>query len=389
MDQPLNHKLLIVGIETLAGSNLALQLADRCEVVGLTRHRGFALDGCRTLVERRFSVRMNSASGDEVCLAILDERPRWVVYCGPTSCSSWDGVYGYGANHNITEAGVSVPANAVANDAAANDAATFDANEEAKRLAAIGQAVKKCGAKLALVSTDAVCAGPQVFHREDMSVVHAAADVRNNPAPHAAWLIERQIDQREALVVRTHLYGWSAMGESYAERLWTALEDGVPFSVGHSAGTVGLRSAFYTPAISGRRYASPILATDFAELLWAALQRGLSGIFHAAGAERASQWQFVAALAAASGMWMNGSKSYSRDGIPHAAKTRAQRISEMSSSACGQETSLDSRKLQRAVGLPLPRLFDGLERFTQQAGNGYRDQLRAAFFAPLPEPVAA
>ena len=42
-------KLLVIGIDTLAGGNLALVLADRCEVLGVCRQHRFELEGCRTL----------------------------------------------------------------------------------------------------------------------------------------------------------------------------------------------------------------------------------------------------------------------------------------------------------------------------------------------------
>ena len=47
--RPHVEKLLIVGIDTLAGSNLALTLADRCNIVGISDRSGFELPGCRTL----------------------------------------------------------------------------------------------------------------------------------------------------------------------------------------------------------------------------------------------------------------------------------------------------------------------------------------------------
>ena len=42
-------KLLVVGVDTLAGGNLAVTLGNRCEVIGTSWTRGFELDGCRML----------------------------------------------------------------------------------------------------------------------------------------------------------------------------------------------------------------------------------------------------------------------------------------------------------------------------------------------------
>jgi dTDP-4-dehydrorhamnose reductase len=332
-----NEKLLIVGLESLAGSNIAHTLANRCEVVGLSRCRGFALERCRTLTDIRRLPTDNQLSREHVFVSIVAERPHWVVYCGPTSHCSWDLLQARGAD--------------------VIHSPPCDTATEAELLSAAARAAEQCGAKLALVSTDAVCAGPQVFHSEAVPLPLSHSKSTVHPAIHAARQLEQQLGEHQVLILRTHLYGWSAMGESHAEQLWLQLEDGASLSA------------------SGRHYSSPIVATDFAELLWAALHCGLTGLFHAAGAERASQWHFAVALAAASGMWLNKSSHNS------AAKR--------SLSADDQETSLDSRKLQRALGLPLPGLRDGLERFVQQTVNGDRDSLRAAFFTHLLAPIAA
>ena len=56
---------------------------------------------------------------------------------------------------------------------------------------------------------------------------------------------------------------------------------------------------------------------------------------------------------------------------------------------CGQETSLDSRKLQRAVEMPLPLLRDGIDQFVEQSHNGYRERLRNALAMPNINTAAA
>jgi dTDP-4-dehydrorhamnose reductase len=349
MDQH-SDKLMIVGIDTLAGSNVALTLGDRCEIVGLSHHRSFTLQGSRTLIDRCRKVPGNSLSTDHIAASIIAEQPQWVIYCGPISYSSWD----WGANSELDRP----------------ECTADHAVKETKRLTAALQSSQQCGAHLTLVSTDAICTGPQVFHDEETPVASAAADRIANRAANEAWQLERELHKHQALIVRTHLYGWSALGENYVEQLWLALEDG--FSLNTSI----MPQLTNQQTVSGSNYASPILASDFAELLWAALQRNLNGLYHAGGAERASQWQFATSLAAASGMWMNGGQIINKQSaiVPPMAN---------------QETSLDSRKLQRTLKLPLPRLYEGLERFTQQATSGYRNALRAAYFPHIMESAAA
>jgi dTDP-4-dehydrorhamnose reductase len=112
------------------------------------------------------------------------------------------------------------------------------------------------------------------------------------------------------------------------------------------------------------------LASDFAELLWQAQCQGLQGLHHLAGAERASIWHVARALADAGGMSLNA--------IPAAKNASRESCELIGEFRCDQETSLDSRKIQRALTRPLPRLAEGVARFVEQATNGYRDRLQSS-----------
>jgi dTDP-4-dehydrorhamnose reductase len=311
--RPRVEKLLIAGIDTLMGSNLALALADRCEVVGACYHRQVNRPDIRILPTRL-------SSGEAILDAVISERPPWIVYCGPTARSSWDGI------DEINTA------------------------QELKQIALINRAAQQCGSRLTLISTDAVFHGPRLFHRETFP---KAID---QPAAIAAIEAEKAITADGALIIRTHAFGWSDMGESFAERLWTSVAEE------------------RAVAPSGTRYASPILASDLAELLWRAYRKQLSGVFHAGGAERASMWQFATFMAAACGTKMKV--------LQLATSGRGLDLAMQGQARCGQETSLDSRKLQRAVELPLPLLREGIAQFVEQAHNGYRARLRAATQLP-------
>jgi dTDP-4-dehydrorhamnose reductase len=317
--RPRVDKLLIVGIDTLVGANLALTLSDRCEVVGISYRAGCKIYGCRTITERL-------TPGESLFGSIVAEHPDWIVYCGPTSQSSWDW------------------------------AGDFHCGQESKQLTTISDAAKHSGSRLTLVSTDAVFRGPRLFHRESFP---KAID---HPAANAARQLEKVVSA-DALIVRTHTYGWSCAGESHAENLWAALAENRPI------------------APSGTRYATPILASDLAELLWRTHCRRLSGVFHAGGAERASMWQFATAMAAASGTSVKI--------LQLASDASGEDIAALGQARCGQESSLDSRKLQRAVESPLPLLREGLQRFVEQAKNGHRAKLSAALSQPFISSSAA
>ncbi len=307
------EKLLIVGIDTLAGSNLALTMADRCNIVGISDRSGFELPGCRTL-----PIRLSAS--EAVGESIVAERPAWIVYSGPTACSSWD----------------------------CCDEQQFP--HEPRQIAIVNEASKQCGSYLTLISTDAVFHGPRLFHRETFPKAH------DRPAAIAAIEAEKAITADGALIVRTHVFGWSHTATSFAERLWASLTEERPV------------------APSGTRYATPILASDLAELLWRAFRKKLSGVYHAGGAERASMWQFATQLAATCGTSMKV--------LQLTATMRGADLAMQGQLRCGQETSLDSRKLQRAVEMPLPLLRDGIDQFVEQSHNGYRERLRNALAMP-------
>jgi len=286
-------KALIISVDTLAGANIALTWSGRCEVVGISSRRRFALDGCRVI-----------AAGDDRCTleeAVDAEAPDTLVLCGPTSRSAWD------------------------------RSQDPDTAAQSQRLAAACQAAKSCGSRVVIVSSDAECSGPHLFRRD-------------NDVPPIDG-----VSGGDDLIVHTHLFGWSPTGDSCFEQLWAAICHGRPCRA------------------SGTRYASPILATDFADLLWKARTKGLHGKYNLACAERANMWQVATALAAAAR-------------LPLGVMRFDPSLTEDTSA--GQETSLDSRHAQRALETRLPRLSDGIDRFVEQATSGYRDRIAATLAMP-------
>jgi dTDP-4-dehydrorhamnose reductase len=287
-------KLLIVGADGVLGGNLAWALAGRIEVVGCCLGAPPQIDACRMLPQ--------PFGGDPSGLAVAAcrEAPDWVVYCGACAASSWD----------APEA--------------------IDARAELERVAVLAEASQASGARLTVISSDAACRGPRLFQDEAST---AAADT---PFGQVVRRVEAAATAGGALVARTHVYGWSGGGETFAERLWNALADGVPCQA------------------DTWRHATPILATDLAELLWKACQQRLSGLYHLSGAERTTPFRFATELAAVG------------------AFSRAEIIGRPAADtviAAQAETSLDCRRARRALELPLPLLREGLSRFVEQAGD--------------------
>ncbi len=83
-------------------------------------------------------------------------------------------------------------------------------------------------------------------------------------------------------------------------------------------------------------------------------------------------WRFATLLAAECGTSVKV--------LQLASSNRGQDLAMQGQARCGQETSLDSRKLQRTVELPLPLLRE--EDADQQAHNGQRSRLTAAMNVP-------
>lgn len=299
---PLSERILVVGVDGLVGANLALTLSDRAKVFGLHQHRAVELDGCQTAPWK---------PGDpgELEAVIRQHRPHWIVYCGPMACSSWD-----------------IPDRA------------FDGEGESRIISRLARLCGEESISLAVVSTDAVFAGPRLFHGEN-DATHSL-----EPFTQAVLQAEKALGPMEGLIVRTHAYGWGPVEPEagFAAQVWQSLTEGT------------------SCALDPHCHATPILATDLAELLWLAYRGGLRGVRHVAGAERSSAYRFGAELATVLGV----------SNRPTSADDGSREMD------LARETSLDARLAGRELGRPMPWLRDGLERFAEQAVNGFRGRFR-------------
>jgi dTDP-4-dehydrorhamnose reductase len=300
------ERLVITGVDGVVGANLAAALAERFAVLGLHHSRAAPLDVCPTA---------HWAPCDRKALTTLlrEVRPQWILHCGPLARGSWD-----------------LPDEAP------------DAKDERRACLLLAELAAQFEARLTVLSTDAVFAGPRMFHVES-----GATTSRLRPFARAALQVERALQKTAALVVRTHAYGWSPVDAEpgFAEQVWQALGEGT-------------RRGF-----AADRHATPILATDLAGLLHRAYVRGLAGVCHLAGAERASQYRFAVELAMAFGL--KGPVVSSEESPATAG--RASRL---------RETSLDSTRVRGELDASLPLLREGLARFAEQARSGFRARLQ-------------
>jgi len=293
------ERLLVTGVDSMLGANLALALADRCEVLGLYE---------RVAVESPLVRTACWQLDDPAALSALAEswQPNWIVHCGPLALSSWDG-----------------------------QPDPIRARRELPIARQLIDLASQWGAALTVLSTDAVFCGPRMFHDEDSPAM------ATTPTAELARQVERAFEHSDALVVRTHAYGWSHdLGlPGFAARAFESL-------------TLGRRIV-----ADGRRHATPILATDLAELLWRGHETRLRGLYHLAGVERASTYRFVTELAACLGI------TFHEDEL----------LCPAEDGAALNETSLSSRRARRTLAWATPMLREGLDRFVEQAHNGWRN----------------
>jgi dTDP-4-dehydrorhamnose reductase len=299
------EKLLVVGVDTTAGANVALASTNRYEVLGVSSNHRLAFDRLATEHVRPGDV-------DAVARLIDGFRPSWILHCGSLSASSWD-----------------IPA------------ADPAWEREPQLVRMLLDCARTHDARLTVVLTDAVFTGPRMFHDD------SSPTCSTHPAAVHALAVEQLLADTMALVVRTHVYGWSPAGTEpgTAERIWQALSAGTPAS------------------LDGRRYATPILGSDLAELLHRAHQLNLQGLLHLTGAERTSPFRLASQLASAAGL--PGPRS--QVGLVESTEDQLDWLSE---------TSLSSRRGRRTLESPMPMLREGLQRFADQAHSGWRERSR-------------
>jgi dTDP-4-dehydrorhamnose reductase len=292
---------LIVGVETVVGANLAVSWSEKARVIGLSAGAEIDLPDCE-----RATLEQPSVQGIRECLK--QTRATHVIFCGSAARSTWEPV-----------------------------AQSF-ANADAELWAA---AAAEAELHFTMISSDSVFTGPWMFHDESS---HALC-----PSAEANEIRQAESRVREvcanSLVVRTNAFGWSAPGQTgWLESVLSALENN--------------RALELDPICHG----TPILASDLADYLAPALEDELTGVFHIAGAERVSPYQFAKQLASAFELSAPASRT----------------IRELSARPTGfgrGEVSLQTRRFRAEYDCSMPMLSEGLARLVEQHRSGGRDRL--------------
>lgn len=305
--------LLIVGIDTVVGANIAHSQSRFSRVIGLALSQPTDLSFCET----RYAPETDPKTIRD-CLTTFN--PDRVVYCGSASESPWQTPF----------------------------SATPEV-DEIEHVASWAKAAAECEANFTLISSDMIFTGPWLFHTEESNCLCESSEARRI----------RQIEKAclrncpDSLIIRTHVFGWSS-NSGWLENTLDDLDS-------ENAGPYDFH-----------RHASPILATDFVEILEKAWQTNLQGIFHIAGAERVNPNQFVTRLAA-------------EFGLPAPHPVNGNTLSERPVGfGCG-ESSLHTTKIRKALDVSMPTLSESLQRLREQRHNGYCDKLKSL---PIQEKAA-
>lgn len=212
------RRLAVVGVDTTVGSAAMVHFDGTAEV------RGVRLAQQRGVVD--------------LCEACTD-----IILCGDASTSSWDRRFG-------------------------------SLRRDRDLVPRYCRLVKRTGARLVYISSDAVFGGPWVFHDDDCTHYR-----RSQIAQQLRSIEQRVLKSSRNLVVRTN---------ALADVSGTWLNQ--------------LRQSFRSPVpqrLVANRYATPLAAGRLALLLDHVLQTPAAGIVHLAGAERLSPWSFATEIARA------------------------------------------------------------------------------------------
>jgi len=250
------------------------------------------------------SVDLTDASATRRLLA--DLRPDTIIHCAAATNVDW-------CEENAKQAeAVNVQASAV--------------------LAEIAASLK---ARFIYISTDAVFDGKKGSYVETDEPAPLNVYAKSKLA--GEWATERA-DPR-VLVVRLNIYGWNVQKkDSLAEWVLRGLEEGrqVP----------GFTDVFFTP----------ILVDDLAPILFTMLQQELTGIYHVAGSERISKYDFARRVA----------KTF---GFDPAQVTPCQVKDVNLKAPRPRDISLNTEKIRIALGRSMPDVDSGLSRFRDLRGR--------------------
>ena len=209
--------------------------------------------------------------------------------------------------------------------------------------AVLAEIASALNARFVYVSTDSVFDGKRGDYAET-----------DEPAPLNVYARSKLAGEQEtlrrnaaAIVVRVSIYGWNAQNkDSLAEWVLRRLEEG--------SDVPGFTDVFFTP----------ILVNHLVPILFAMSQHALAGLYHVAGSERISKFEFARRVA-------------TTFGFDPARVTPCQVKDIKLKAARPLDVSLNTAKISVAVGRPMPDVDSGLCEFRELRDRRYPQQLKS------------
>ncbi len=303
--------ILITGIDSTLGANLAAHFAEDYHVVGLAGQTKIEPEGVETIVSPQRDVASMTRLLDDV-------HPEWVICAEPVGTYCWlePGVHQVSPTRQLESA------------------------------RALSRLTAERSISLTYLSCDAIFTGPWMFHEEEGShfcQTTTAELYRQLESEVMGW-------NPEAMVVRSNTYGWTPKGIS-------------PQGVSRLAQDVAIDKRLDLDCM---RHATPIHAVQLADLLLSSFEHDLSGLYHIAGAERVNPWQFMNQLM----LHLEGPRVRVPYTVAHEIASEEHELRY----GYG-ETSLQTKKIKAALGRSMPMLTEGLELLRAQRDDGFLDRL--------------
>lgn len=300
-------KLLITGASGLLGLNLALEAMSAHEVIGVDRGK---------LVRAPFRVVKTDLLAPDAVETLLDAtRPEWVVHCA-----------------------------ALADLEACEDDPGLARRLNADIPAQLASACAARGIRLVHISTDAVFDGTKDgFYTEE-----------DTPNPLGIYAQTKLAGERAvldaypgAVVARVNFYGWSLGGRrSLAEFFFNNLT--------HNKSMSGFTDVVFCP----------MFVRHLAGVLLSMLEKRLSGLYHAVGAQAMSKYQFGVEIA----------RKFS---LPESEISPKSILSSGLTARRSHNLWLSTDKLSTDLGESLPEFSTGLDEFFTQYRQGYPQKIRS------------
>jgi len=299
-------KVLVTGASGLLGSNIVNIIKNQYNVYAIYYMHPMNFDSVTCL-------RLDLTSQKEVESIIIEIKPDWIIHCA--ACTNVDYCELYPAEAEKLNVFVSEY---------------------------LASAAKKAGARMIYISTDAVFEGKRGNYRET-----------DHPSPVNIYgetkLKGEQVIQRvlkDYIIIRTNIYGWNMQNkQSLAEWMLAHFRAKQEFN--------GFRDIYF----------SPILVNDLIDLMMQMISAGITGVYHIAGSQRCSKYDFGCLLA----------KVFNLDAglIKPAISTDSKLIAKRP-----MDSSLCTAKIANINGLQTPTTISGLLRLKMLEDNGYVNQLK-------------